>query len=387
MDAKLDTNLLSPEATRLRDHLRRKIISQDRAIDQLVLTFQNFRSGLNPPGRPLGVLLFAGPTGVGKTEVVRQLCEFLFGNPDAMLKIDCAEFQKEHYVARLIGSPHGYTGFGDSPQITQEKLDKYSTEVMPISVLLFDELEQAHQALYDLLLGVFDSGKLTLGNAHEVDLTKTLIVITSNLGASDVKREIEAMGIGFQTDHPAHEKLDKRIHKISLDALKRHFRPQFMNRLDRVVVFGSLPGAAYQKILSLRLEELQNRLTKCSVPVVLDVTKSVRKFILDECNVRSYGGRELNRSLRKYLIAPLSNLIGSNQLETGDKVTVTHGNGKNLIFKRFPGAVVLPISPKAESSSPEPSQSDSDSCIDPITREMTRRLPQHFDPYVLRGGC
>jgi ATP-dependent Clp protease ATP-binding subunit ClpB len=352
---KLDTTLLSPEATKLRDHLRRKIISQDRAIDQLVLCFQNFRSNLNPPGRPLGVLLFAGPTGTGKTEVVRQLCEFLFGNPDAMLKVDCAELQKEHYVARLIGSPHGYTGYSEDPQITQGKLNKYSTEAMPVSVLMFDELEQAHQAIYDLLLGVFDSGKLTLGNSDIVDLSNTIIVLTSNVGAADVKREIEAMGIGFKTDHPAHEKLDKAIHKISLDALKRHFRPQFMNRLDRVVVFGSLPGAAYQKILSLRLEELQNRVTK-SLPMILDVTKSARKFILNECNVRSYGGRELNRSLRKYLIAPLSNLIGSNQLEIGDKVTVTHGNGKNLIFKRHAGALVLPVAPPKPSPAPSESK-------------------------------
>jgi ATP-dependent Clp protease ATP-binding subunit ClpB len=351
---RLNPKLLSSEVQELQNKLQAKIVSQDRAIQQFVMTFQNFRSGLNAPNRPLGIFLFLGPTGTGKTEVVRQLATALFGNPDAMLKIDCAELKKEHYIARLIGSPNGYVGFHDSPQITQAKLDKHQTKESPFSLVLFDEIERADDALFDLLLGICDSGKLTLGNSDVVDFSQSIIVMTSNLGAEEVKREIEESGIGFHSEAKSHENLDQKIFTISLEAAKKQFRPQFMNRIDRVVVFRSLPGWAYQRILDLRLAELQERLVKCSVPVVIDVTKSARKFLLDECNVRAYGGRELNRSLRKYLIAPLSNLVGSAQLEIGDRVVVSHRKGKNLLFKKFPGGLVLPAPETESKAEPAP---------------------------------
>src|SRR5438045_6047237 len=230
--------------------LRRKIVGQDPAIQKRSEIDQLFLAGLNPPNRPVGNLLFLGATGTGKTRVVEAVAETLFGETRACIKIDCAEFQHSHEIAKLIGSPPGYLGHREThPLLTQEALNQWHTEKLRLSLLLFDEIEKASDSLWQLLLGILDKATLTLGDNRRVDLSQCVIVMTSNLGAGEMS-ELITGGLGFgQKSNQIDTKLDDKITRTATEAARRKFSPEFMNRIDKTVVFKPLKPEHLEQIL------------------------------------------------------------------------------------------------------------------------------------------
>src|SRR5262247_541588 len=259
----LNPDLKSPAAQEFEDKLTALIVGQDRAVRRITGLYQIFLAGLAHPGRPIGTLLFLGPTGSGKTRVVEAAAEVLFGDPNLVTKIDCAEFQHSHEIAKLIGSPPGYLGHRETaPMLTQENLDKYHTEQDKLTFVLFDEIEKASDALWQLLLGILDKATLTLGDNRKVDFSRCMIFLTSNLGAKEMS-ELITGSIGFA---PARGKgmldddVDQKLYRTASEAAKRKFSPEFMNRIDKVVVFRSLKEHHLQQILDLELQAVQDRI-------------------------------------------------------------------------------------------------------------------------------
>jgi ATP-dependent Clp protease ATP-binding subunit ClpA len=244
------------DAERLSAELHRRIAGQDEAIDQIVNIYQMYLAGMNSPGRPAGNLLFLGPTGSGKTRLVEATAENLAGDVRAMIKIDCAELQHSHEVAKLIGSPPGYLGHREThPLLSQEVLDQHHTDKVRLSFVLFDEIEKASDALWNLLLGILDKATLTLGDNRRVDFSRTMIFMTSNLGASQMNSMLKpALGFAageIQRRHDSglfEEGATDRISRAAVEAARRNFTPEFMNRLDKIVVFRPLNQAELRKI-------------------------------------------------------------------------------------------------------------------------------------------
>src|SRR5512135_1783111 len=241
LNTSLDPTRRSTDAQEFETALRRRIVGQEAAIEKMAEIYQMFLAGLNPPGRPVGNLLFLGPTGSGKTRVVEACAEALFGDPRALIKIDCAEFQHSHEIAKLIGSPPGYLGHREThPLLTQEALNQWHTDKLKLSILLFDEIEKASDALWQLLLGILDKATLTLGDNRRVNLSQCVIVMTSNLGASEMNEMITG-GMGFaRKPQEIDQKFDEKITRTAVEAARRKFSPEFMNRIDKVVVFKTL---------------------------------------------------------------------------------------------------------------------------------------------------
>ncbi len=276
----LDPNLRSVESRDFEAGLRRKIVGQDEAVQAVVDLYQVFRAGLNSPGRPVGNLLFLGPTGAGKTRVVEATAEVLFGDPRAVIKVDCAEFQHSHEIAKLIGSPPGYLGHREThPLITQEALAQYHTEKLKISFLLFDEIEKASDALWQLLLGILDKATLTLGDNRRVDLSQTMIFMTSNLGGGEIT-ELMTGGMGFAPcPRTAAAGWTKKSRRRRTEAAKRKFAPEFMNRIDKVVVFHPLRSEQLEQILEIELGMVQQRVLETAKGRFLfRVTQPARGF-------------------------------------------------------------------------------------------------------------
>src|SRR6476659_6577056 len=262
----LDPERKSPRAKEFEDKLSGLIVGQERAVRRMSGLFQIYLAGLNNPTRPVGTMLFLGPTGSGKTRVVEAAAEVLFGEPHAVVKIDCAEFQHSHEIAKLIGSPPGYLGHREtSPMLTQENLDKAHTDDTKLTFVLFDEIEKASDSLWQLLLGILDKATLTLGDNRRVDFSRTVVIMTSNLGAREMSDMISG-GIGFaptKTDATKEDnEIDTKIYRTALEAAKRKFSPEFMNRIDKVVVFRSLKEYHLKQILELELAQVQSRIMK-----------------------------------------------------------------------------------------------------------------------------
>ena len=254
----LDPSLRSIESQEFENSLREKIVGQEEGIRALVDLYQVFCAGMCPNGRPVGNLLFLGPTGSGKTRIVEAAAEILFGDPRAVIKVDCAEFQHSHEIAKLIGSPPGYLGHREThPLITQEELSKFHTEQLKLSFLLFDEIEKASDSLWQLLLGMLDKATLTLGDNRRVDLSQVVIFLTSNLGGGEIT-ELMTGGMGFvqPPDKPA-DTLDVKVTRTAQEAARRKFSPEFMNRLDKVVVFHPLRPVQLEQILEIELSMVQ----------------------------------------------------------------------------------------------------------------------------------
>src|SRR5947199_3858402 len=260
LNAALDPTRRGSDAEDFERNLRRRIVGQDDAIQKMTEIYQMFLAGLNPPNRPVGNLLFLGPTGTGKTRVVEAVAETLFGETRACIKIDCAEFQHSHEIAKLIGSPPGYLGHREThPLLTQEALNQWHTEKLRLSLLLFDEIEKASDSLWQLLLGILDKATLTLGDNRRVDLSQCVIVMTSNLGAGEMSNLVGG-GFGFAPKAElVDEAFDEKINRTAVEAARRKFTPEFMNRIDKVVVFKTQRLKQLQHIKELELGTLQQR--------------------------------------------------------------------------------------------------------------------------------
>ncbi len=342
----LDPERKSPESVGFEAGLRRKIVGQDEAVQAVVDLYQVFRAGLNSPGRPVGNLLFLGPTGAGKTRVVEATAEVLFGDPRAVIRVDCAEFQHSHEIAKLIGSPPGYLGHREThPLITQEALAQYHTEKLKISFLLFDEIEKASDALWQLLLGILDKATLTLGDNQRVDLSKTMIFLTSNLGGGEIT-QLMTGGMGFAPSVHADStpRLDEKIEKTAVEAAKRKFAPEFMNRIDKTIVFHPLRSEQLEQILEIELGMVQQRVLETAKGRFLfRVMPSAREFLLREGTDLKYGARHLKRAIERRLVYPIANLLSTEQISLGDMISVDCTGSDSLIFMKEAEGALVPI--------------------------------------------
>ena len=345
LNTALDPNRRSSDAQDFETALRRKIVGQDPAVEKVVEIYQMFLAGLNAPGRPVGNLLFLGPTGSGKTRVVEAMAEALFGDPRAIIKIDCAEFQHSHEIAKLIGSPPGYLGHREThPLLTQEALNQWHTDKLKITLLLFDEIEKASDALWQLLLGILDKATLTLGDNRRVDLSSCLIVMTSNLGAGEMN-DLMSGGLGFgKSQKPDHvdAKLDDKITRTAQDAARRKFSPEFMNRIDKIVVFKTLKPEHLEQILEIELGMVQQRILQATGnnQFVFSCTQKVKKFLLEEGTDPKYGARHLKRAIEKNIVFPLANLVATGQIKLGDFIRIDMKEGQLTFTKEAEGALV-----------------------------------------------
>jgi ATP-dependent Clp protease ATP-binding subunit ClpA len=343
LNTALDPSRRSNDAQDFENALRRRIVGQDAAVEKVVEVYQMFLAGLNAPGRPVGNLLFLGPTGSGKTRVVEAMAEALFGDARAMIKIDCAEFQHSHEIAKLIGSPPGYLGHREThPLLTQEALNQWHTEKLKLSLLLFDEIEKASDALWQLLLGILDKATLTLGDNRRVDLSQCVIIMTSNLGAAEMNDMITG-GMGFaQKPMEIDTKFDEKITRTAQEAARRKFSPEFMNRIDKVVVFKTLRPEHLEQILEIELGMVQQRILQATGnnQFVFSCTAGVKKFLLDEGTDPKYGARHLKRAIEKNVVFPLANLVATGQVKLGDFVRIDMTDSGMAFVKEAEGALV-----------------------------------------------
>ncbi|HEY6250463.1 MAG TPA: AAA family ATPase [Candidatus Angelobacter sp.] len=345
LNTALDPTRRSSDAQDFEMALRRKIVGQDQAVEKVVEIYQMFLAGLNAPSRPVGNLLFLGPTGSGKTRVVEAMAEALFGDPRAVIKIDCAEFQHSHEIAKLIGSPPGYLGHREThPLLTQEALNQWHTEKLKLTLLLYDEIEKASDALWQLLLGILDKATLTLGDNRRVDLSQCLIVMTSNLGAGEMN-ELMNGGLGFaqsQAQEQIDSRLDEKITRTAQEAARRKFSPEFMNRIDKSVVFKTLKAEHLEQILEIELGMVQQRILQATgnSQFVFSCTQRVKKFLLEEGTDPKYGARHLKRAIEKNVVFPLANLVATGQIKLGDFIRIDMKEALFTFTKEAEGALV-----------------------------------------------
>ena len=341
----LDPSIRSTDTRDFETSLRSKIVGQAERIQSLVDMYQVFCAGLNSPGRPVGSLLFLGPTGSGKTRIVEAAAEILFGDPRAIIKVDCAEFQHSHEIAKLIGSPPGYLGHREThPLITQEALAASHTEKLKLSFLLFDEIEKASDALWQLLLGILDKATLTLGDNRRVDLSQTVIFLTSNLGSGEITDLMDG-GMGFvQPNDKSVTGLNEKIERTAVEAARRKFSPEFMNRLDKVVVFHPLKRNQLEEVLEIELEHVQKRVLQTAKGQFLfRVTSAGREFLLQEGTDQRYGARHLKRAIERHVVYPLANLLATEQVQLGDLVCIDWNSEQNrLTFVREGENLAMP---------------------------------------------
>ncbi len=343
--AVLDPSVRSPEVREFESALLQRVIGQDRAVRRLAHVYQVYLAGLSAPSRPIVNLLFLGPTGSGKTHLVEAASQILLGTPRAVVKIDCAEFQHSHEIAKLIGSPPGYLGHRETqPLITQEVLEEHYTDKAKLSLVLFDEVEKASDALWQLLLGILDKATLTLGDNRRVDFSRSMIFLTSNLGSHEVAG-IMSGGMGFSATRPENNgELDVKIYKVALEAARKKFSPEFLNRIDKVITFRSLQRSHLEKILSIELGLVQERIMSATGEnqFVFKCTQAACDFLLSEGTDMKSGARHLKRAIERHLVFPLSNLVATRQIQLGDFITVDFDaeNSKLAFVKEERGALV-----------------------------------------------
>jgi ATP-dependent Clp protease ATP-binding subunit ClpB len=356
----LDPDRKSPRAQEFEEKLAARIVGQERAVRRMSGLYQIYLAGMNPPNRPVGTMLFLGPTGSGKTRVVEAAAETLFGDAQAVVKIDCAEFQHSHEIAKLIGSPPGYLGHREtSPMLTQENLDRFHTEDTKLTFVLFDEIEKASDSLWQLLLGILDKATLTLGDNRRVDFSKCMVIMTSNLGAREMS-ELISGGIGFApgkgAQNPNDTEVDQKIYRTAVEAARRKFSPEFMNRIDKVVVFRSLKEHHLRQILELELNAVQDRIMKgAGTKFIFQCTDAAKDFLLKEGVDLKYGARHLKRAIERFLVYPLSNLVATEQVGLGDLVFVDfdYKIGK-LTFSKLSGGALIQDAGEVDASGNEP---------------------------------
>ena len=297
-----------------------RVVGQPQALAQVVPFVQMYQAGLAPEGRPAGVFLLLGPTGTGKTRTVEALAEVLHGSPKNILRVDCGEFQMEHEVAKLIGAPPGYLGHRETqPMLTQQKLGAIASEASSLAVILFDEIEKAAPSMTRLLLGVLDKAVLRLGDNTTVNFERTMIFMTSNLGARAMRKEIQP-DFGFQAPATGPRRgLGRKLESIGVNSVRRKFSPEFVNRVDAVIAYQPLDAASLAEILDQQLDALerhiQNRLAERAFD--LEVSPAARQFLLEKGASQEYGARELKRTILRYLTQPLAAMLAADSIEPG----------------------------------------------------------------------
>jgi ATP-dependent Clp protease ATP-binding subunit ClpB len=331
LNMKLDPTKTGRDAESLEGSLRKLIVGQDEAVEQIVNIYQMHLTGMNAPGRPIGTFLFLGPTGTGKTRIVEATAECLVKNPRSVIKIDCGEFQHSHEIAKLIGSPPGYLGHREThPLLSQEVLNQHHTDKCKVSFVLFDEIEKASDSLWNLLLGILDKATLTLGDNRKVDFSRAMIFMTSNVGAAEMSAILNPK-VGFCTPHRTEvesgelgTKTSDKIAKSGVEAARRKFPPEFVNRADKIVVFKPLGQDQLRRVLDIELNQVQQRVFDSAGvnAFVFTASDSAKDYLLREGTDVKYGARPLKRAIEKTLVHPMSNLIATDQIRGGDMVKI-----------------------------------------------------------------
>ncbi|MBA3686506.1 MAG: ATP-dependent Clp protease ATP-binding subunit [Planctomycetes bacterium] len=345
----------SPQVSRFESMLSQRVVGQGAAIESILDSFSKVLAGIRNPERPILTLLFLGPTGVGKTETVKALAETIFGKRNAFTRINCQEFSSEFTVSKLFGSPPGYVGNDVEPMLSQENLDRHHKEAQAegrgvfaegegkiarlfpqvknhyMSIVLFDEVEKAHPKVWNALLGLMEDGHLTLGNNKTVDFTRSVIIITTNVGAEEMSEALRHKSIGFTTKND-HEELNKDITSKAIDAAKEVFPYEFLNRFDDIICFRVLTQHDLKQILDLMLADVYSRLLTANVPMIMHYSPAYLNKLLKEGTDPQFGARPMRRAVERYLVAPLSRLIASSQIKAGDIVNVRmRGDQPNFI--------------------------------------------------------
>ncbi len=341
----LDPSKRSVQVQRFESMLRERVVGQTPAIEAILDSFSKILAGVRNTERPLLTLLFLGPTGVGKTETVKALGETIFGKRNAFVRINCQEFSSEFTVSKLFGSPPGYVGNDVEPMLSQDNLDRHHKEAQAegrgvfaegegkiaklfpqvkshyMSIVLFDEIEKAHPKLWNALLGLMEDGHLTLGNNKTVDFTRSIIVITTNVGAEEMSATLRHRSIGFEVHHDA-EELNTNIKSKAIEAAKDVFPYEFLNRFDDIICFRVLTTDDLKRILNLMLQDVYKRLISGQMPIILHYSPAYLEKILAEGTDHQFGARPMRRAVERLLVAPLSRLIASNQVQAGDVISV-----------------------------------------------------------------
>ncbi|MDQ6663559.1 MAG: AAA family ATPase, partial [Acidobacteriota bacterium] len=306
--------------------LSQKVVGQPAATKVIVPYIQMFQAGLAPEGRPVGVFLLLGPTGTGKTKTVEALADILHGSPKNLLKIDCGEFQMEHEVAKLIGAPPGYLGHRETqPMLSQQKLSAVTSDKSALSLVLFDEIEKAAPSLTRLLLGVLDKGVLRLGDNTQVNFEKSLVFLTSNLGAREMMKEINPdFGFGAGVVSVERAELSNKLKNIALIAVRKKFSPEFVNRIDCVITYQPLNAESLAAIVDHQIADLQNHVvsrlgSRC---FAIEVPFETRQWLIEKGTSAEYGARELNRTIHKNLTQPLATMVAMGEVDPGTRVRV-----------------------------------------------------------------
>jgi ATP-dependent Clp protease ATP-binding subunit ClpB len=325
----LDPSRTGEEAGSLEAGLRQRIVGQEDAVRQIVDLYQMYLTGLNYPGRPVGNLLFLGPTGSGKTRIVEAVAESLVGTARAVIKVDCGEFQHSHEISKLVGSPPGYLGHRETKaMLSQKTLDEYHNETNKLSFVLFDEIEKANDALWNLLLGILDKATLTLGNNERTDFSRAMIFMTSNLGAGEMAAHL-APRMGFHSLRRPEDcssvsaEVTDKMATSATEAARKKFTPEFLNRLDKIVVFKPLGDSELRQVLDIELHRMQQHiLDNSKSPFVFRLTEQAKDQLLREGTDMRYGARHLRRAIQRLVMNPLSCLLASRQIALGDMVRV-----------------------------------------------------------------
>ncbi|MBV9227671.1 MAG: AAA family ATPase, partial [Chloroflexi bacterium] len=298
----------------LEDDLRKRVIGQDEAISAVARAIRRSRAGLKDPKRPIGSFLFLGPTGVGKTELAKALTAELFGGESNLIRLDMSEYMEPHTVSRLFGSPPGYVGYDEGGQLTEKVRRR------PYSVILLDEVEKAHPEVFNSLLQIMDDGRLTDGQGRTVDFKNTVVIMTSNAGSADLKR---AMNMGFLTRR-GDEARDEAMRSKAIEGLKRLFQPEFLNRIDQIVVFHSLGRTELYHIVDLLLNQVRARLSEQHIELV--ISDEVRDFLLKEGYDEEYGARPLRRAIQTYVDDVLADALLADEIASGQAIKLVVHN-------------------------------------------------------------
>jgi ATP-dependent Clp protease ATP-binding subunit ClpB len=322
---RLDVTKRSDDVLRFDESLRAKVIGQDAAIDEVVKYYQSFLAGMKMIGRPISNILLLGPTGVGKTLLVEAIAETLFNDRHALLKVNCAELGQSHEVAKLTGSPPGYLGYQEKPIFHQDNVDKHHSSNLKLSLILFDEVEKANSALWKIMLAILDKGQLGLGNGTTTDFTSSFVFMTSNLGSKEINNLHD--GYGFSPIVELDD-FDSRVESISKQASLKHFSPEFMGRLDSIIVFNSLTHENMRKILDVETGSIQGRIMLSKTPFVVTYSDAAKEQLLAEGYDKKSGARHLKRNLEKNIVFNLTSGMSSKQIGFGDVVNVDYKKGE-----------------------------------------------------------
>jgi ATP-dependent Clp protease ATP-binding subunit ClpC len=314
--------------------LHERIVGQDEAINAIGDAIRRSRSGLADPKRPIGSFIFLGPTGVGKTALAHALAEFLFDDPDALFRVDMSEYRERHAASRLIGAPPGYIGYEEGGQLTE------AVRRRPYQVVLFDEIEKAHPEIWNTLLQGLEDGRLTDGQGHIVDFRNTVIIMTSNIGT-----EFAAKGgtLGFQTRGSGDKEMDSNYAQIE-DSLKRTFRPEFLNRIDEVIIFHVLSREQIKEIVDLQIKEIAVRLHEQGVAI--ELTDAAREWLAKEGFDPQFGARPLRRTLQRKVESPLSRKLLAGEFKSGDKIVVDANEKEGIVFRKIESVPLVMETPQ-----------------------------------------